>query len=161
MLLHGRMFMLFELRSCKQHAILQFAKVGMNPLDEWLNQIGYHVFEVLDDTQCHLYHGFHGNRFKRSRCAAFHNFAPVTNAFPVLVDLRTLNLHCPNDHFAMSANVLQQRRNGQCMFAAHVIRSLCNARVKLPLNLQKMPAEQCRTASHNAELRMFQMFHDV
>ena len=133
----------------------------MNPLDEWLDQLGYHVFEVLDDTQCHLYHGFHGNRFKRSRCAAFHNFTPVTNAFPVLVDLGVLNLHRPNHHPAMIANVLQPRCNGQCMLAAHVIRSLCNTRVKLLLNLQKMPAEQCRAASHNAELRMFQMFHDV
>ena len=141
----------------QQHAILQFAKVGVNPLNEWPSKIRHHVFEVLDHSQRHLNHGLHGERFHGSRGATFNRCAPVTNAFPVLVDLGVLNLHRPNHHLAMIANVFQQCRNGRHVFATHVIRSLCNTRVELTLNRQKVVAEQCITARHNAELRIFHL----
>jgi len=62
-----------------------------------------------------LNHGFHGDRFQRSRRTTFHRFAPITNTFPVFVDLLTLNLNDANHHFAKTANLVHESQYGLCM----------------------------------------------
>jgi hypothetical protein len=64
-----------------------------------------------------LNHGFHYDRFQRSRRATFYRFAPITNTFPVLVDLLTLNLNGANHDFAKTVDLVHQSHYGLCMLA--------------------------------------------
>jgi hypothetical protein len=77
-----------------------------------------------------LNHGFHCERFQRSRRATFYRFAPITNTFPVFVDLLTLNLHNANHDFAKTVDLVHQSHNGLCMLDVQ-----CNAFVADPINM--------------------------
>jgi hypothetical protein len=64
-----------------------------------------------------LNHGFHGDRFQRSRRTTFHRFAPITNTFTVFVDLLMLNLNNANHDFAKTVDLVHQSHYGLCMLA--------------------------------------------
>jgi hypothetical protein len=114
----------------KQHALMQCAKLAVSSRDEWLNEGWNGVLHVLYHAQRHLNHGFHGDRFQRSRRTTFHRFAPITNTFPVFVDLLTLNLNDANHHFAKTANLVHESRYGLCMLSEQ-----CNEIVTGPINI--------------------------
>jgi hypothetical protein len=77
--------------------------------------------------------------------------APVENALPVLVDFLALNLLNANDHFAMSPDVVEQRQNGQSVFATQCTGTgSAITLIKFVLDGKKVIAEQFGAASHNA-----------
>jgi len=121
-----RLRVLFE----QQHALLQGAKLAVNLCDDWLNERRNGIFHVLYDAQCHLNHGFHGDGFKWRRRTTHDGFAPIANAFPVLVDLLMLNLHNANHDFAKTVNVVHQIHYGVCIIAAQ-----CNAFCTGPISV--------------------------
>ena len=96
----------------QQHALMQCAKLAVNSRYEWLNERRNRILHVLYDAQRHLNHGFHGDRFQRSRRTTFHRFAPIANTFPVFVDLLTLNLNNANHDFAKTVDLVHQSQYG-------------------------------------------------
>jgi hypothetical protein len=108
-----------------------------------------------------LNHGFHGDRFQRSRRTTFDGFAPIANAFPVFVDLLMLNLNDANHHFAKTANLVHESQYGLCMLAdpfnefvggPNMIcnRILCNGviLIELTFNAINVGANQCVALGH-------------
>ena len=77
--------------------------------------------------------------------------APVENALPVLVDFLALNLLNANDHFEMRPDVVEQRQNGQSVFATQcAVTGSAITLVKFTLDGKKVIAEQFGAAGHNA-----------
>jgi hypothetical protein len=104
-----------------------------------------------------LNHGFHGDRFQRSRRTTFHRFASIANTFPVFVDLLMLNLNDANRHFAKTVNIAHQSHDGLCMLVEFVgganmmcNRILCNGVIltELTLNASHVGANQRVALGH-------------
>jgi hypothetical protein len=119
-----------------------------------------------------LNHGFHGEGFQRSRRTTFHGFAPIANAFPVLVDLLTLNLHNANHDFAKTANLVHESQYGLCMLddpfnefvgGPNMIcnRILCNGfiLIELTFNASHVGANQRLALGHVMKVCACHWFH--
>ena len=135
------------------HPVMQVVKLGVDARDDGLGEFGERFFEVFDEAQCHLNHDIRDHVGWCVLPALY--FAPVANAFLVLVDLRALNLHCANDHCATFADVCHQRQNGQRVLKTKGL--VCAAAglgcriqlFKLMLNGKKMVEKQFGAASND------------
>jgi hypothetical protein len=137
-----------------EHAepVVEVVKHGMDARDDRLSEFGKSVLEVLNEAQCHWNHDVH-DHVRWGVFAALCIAAPVDNALPVLVDFFVLNLLNANDHFAMSLDVVEQRQNGQSVFATQCASTGSGSAitfVKFTLGGKKVIAEQFGAAGHNA-----------
>jgi hypothetical protein len=135
-----------------EHAepVVEVVKHGMDARDDRLSEFGKSVLEVLNEAQCHWNHDVH-DHVRWGVFAALCIAAPVENALPVLVDFLALNLLNANDHFAMSLDVVEQRQNGQSVFATQCASTgSAITFVKFTLGGKKVIAEQFGAAGHNA-----------
>lgn len=125
----------------------------MNASDDRLSEFGKSVLEVLNDSQCHCNHDVH-DHVRGGVFAALCVAAPVENALPIFVDFFVLNLLYANDHFAMSHDLVEQRQNGQSVFATQcAVTGSAITLVKFTLDGKKVIAEQFAAAGHNAQRR--------
>ena len=155
----------FRLRVLFQylHVCLQFGKAFVDAHDQWLNQIWKRILDVLYDSQRHLDHGFHSDRFQGSRRTTFYRFAPITNAFLVFVDLLMLNLNHSNDHFAFITNLFHESQNRFCVFATQVlIRDClgcnCIQFIKSTFDFKQMFGQQRRALGDDSKWMLFHFF---
>jgi len=141
-----------RVREHLEHAepVVQVVKHGMNASDDRLSEFGKSVLEVLNETQCNWNHDVH-DHVRGGVFAALCIAAPVENALPVLVYFLALNLLNANDHFEMSPDVIEQRQNGQSVFATQCVGTgFAITLVKFTLDGKKVIAEQFGAAGHNA-----------
>jgi hypothetical protein len=131
------------------HPVMQVVQHGMDASDDRLSEFRKSVLEVLYEAQCHWNHDV-CDHVRWGVFATFH-FARGVNALPILVDFLGLNLLNANDHFGMSHDVVEQRQNGQSVFATQYTGSdAAITLVKLTLDGKKVIAEQFGAAGHNA-----------
>ena len=137
------------------HPVVQVVKLGMDARDDRLGEFVERVFEVLNETQCHLNHDVRDHVCWRVFAALY--FSPRANALPVFVDFLALNLCHANHHFEMVVQLFQQRQNGQSVFATQS--GFRVALIKFTLDGKKVIAEQFSATSHDAQRRCFHFLY--